>query len=35
VLADSGLPFTTLRATQFHDLNSDGGAVARQMAKLP
>ncbi len=32
VVADSGLPWTTLRATQFHDLVL---TVARQMAKLP
>ena len=33
IVADySGLPFTTLRATQFHDLIL---AVAQQMAKLP
>ena len=32
VVADSGLPWTTLRATQFHDLILDGGAI---MAKLP
>jgi nucleoside-diphosphate-sugar epimerase len=32
VVADSGLPWTTLRATQFHDLIL---AVARQMARLP
>src|SRR5215218_10776387 len=32
VVADSGLPFTTLRATQFHDLML---TVARQLAKLP
>jgi uncharacterized protein YbjT (DUF2867 family) len=32
VVADSGLPWTTLRATQFHDLIL---TVARQMAKLP
>src|SRR5215211_1881956 len=32
VEADSGLPWTTLRATQFHDLIL---TVARQMAKLP
>jgi uncharacterized protein YbjT (DUF2867 family) len=32
VVADSGLPFTTLRATQFHDLIL---MVARQLAKLP
>ena len=32
VVADSGLPWTTLRATQFHDLIL---LVARQMAKLP
>jgi uncharacterized protein YbjT (DUF2867 family) len=32
VVAGSGLPFTTLRATQFHDLIL---AVAQQMAKLP
>jgi uncharacterized protein YbjT (DUF2867 family) len=32
VVADSGLPFTTLRATQFHDLIL---TVARQLAKLP
>jgi uncharacterized protein YbjT (DUF2867 family) len=31
-IADSGLPWTTLRATQFHDLLL---MVARQMAKLP
>ena len=31
-MADSGLPWTTLRATQFHDLILQ---VARQMAKLP
>jgi uncharacterized protein YbjT (DUF2867 family) len=30
--ADSGLPWTTLRATQFHDLML---TVAQQMAKLP
>ena len=32
VLAGSGLPWTTLRATQFHDLSL---TVAQQMAKLP
>src|SRR5215210_3133044 len=32
VVSDSGLPWTTLRATQFHDLML---RVARQMAKLP
>jgi len=32
IIADSGLPWTTLRATQFHDLLF---MVARQMAKLP
>ena len=32
VVADSGLPWTTLRAAQFHDLIL---MVARQMAKLP
>ena len=32
VVADSGLPWTTLRATQFHDLIL---TVARQLAKLP
>ena len=32
VVADSGLPWTTLRATQFHDLIL---MVARQMARLP
>jgi uncharacterized protein YbjT (DUF2867 family) len=32
VVADSGLPWTTLRATQFHDLIL---TVARAMAKLP
>jgi uncharacterized protein YbjT (DUF2867 family) len=32
VVADSGLPFTILRATQFHDLIL---TVAQQMAKLP
>src|SRR5215208_2295785 len=32
VVADSGLPWTTLRATQFHDLIL---TVARQMARLP
>ncbi len=32
IVADSGLPFTTLRATQFHDLTL---TVAQQMAKLP
>jgi uncharacterized protein YbjT (DUF2867 family) len=32
VVADSGLPWTTLRATQFHELIL---LVARQMAKLP
>lgn len=32
VVADSGVPFTTLRATQFYDLIL---MVARQMAKLP
>jgi len=31
-VADSGLPWTTLRATQFHDLIL---TVARQMARLP
>src|SRR5450755_966883 len=31
-VADSGLPWTTLRATQFHDLVL---MTARQMAKLP
>src|SRR5215210_3437458 len=32
IVADSGLPFTTLRATQFYDLIL---TVAQQMAKLP
>lgn len=32
IVTDSGLPFTTLRATQFHDLIL---TVAKQMAKLP
>ena len=32
VVAGSGLPWTTLRATQFHDLSL---TVAQQMAKLP
>src|SRR5207244_11098516 len=32
VVADSGVPWTTLRATQFHDLIL---IVARQLAKLP
>jgi uncharacterized protein YbjT (DUF2867 family) len=32
VVEDSGLPWTTLRATQFHDLML---MVARQLAKLP
>ncbi len=32
VVADSGLPWSTLRATQFHDLVL---MVARQMARLP
>jgi uncharacterized protein YbjT (DUF2867 family) len=32
VVADSGLPLTLMRATQFHDLVL---AVARQLAKLP
>src|SRR5215203_1972467 len=32
IVADSGLPFTILRATQFHDLML---TVAQQMAKLP
>jgi uncharacterized protein YbjT (DUF2867 family) len=32
VVADSGIPWTTLRATQFHDLVLP---VARQLAKLP
>jgi uncharacterized protein YbjT (DUF2867 family) len=32
VVAESGLPWTTLRATQFHDLIL---TVARQLAKLP
>jgi uncharacterized protein YbjT (DUF2867 family) len=32
VVADSGLPWTTLRATQFHDLIL---VVAQQMARLP
>jgi uncharacterized protein YbjT (DUF2867 family) len=32
VVADSGIPWTTLRATQFHDLIL---LVARQLAKLP
>jgi uncharacterized protein YbjT (DUF2867 family) len=32
VVAECGLPFTTLRATQFHDLLL---TVAQQMAKLP
>jgi uncharacterized protein YbjT (DUF2867 family) len=32
VVADSGLPWTTLRATQFHDLIL---MVTRQLAKLP
>ncbi len=32
VVADSGLPWTTLRATQFHELSIADGAM---MAKLP
>jgi uncharacterized protein YbjT (DUF2867 family) len=32
VVSDSGIPWTTVRATQFHDLTL---LVARQMAKLP
>jgi uncharacterized protein YbjT (DUF2867 family) len=32
VIAESGLPWTTLRATQFHELTF---ATARQMTKLP
>ncbi|MGH2779238.1 MAG: SDR family oxidoreductase, partial [Actinomycetota bacterium] len=32
IVADSGLPWTTLRATQFHDLLL---SVVEQMAKLP
>ena len=32
IVADSGLPWTTLRAAQFHDLSL---TVAQQMAKLP
>jgi len=32
VIADSGVPWTTLRAAQFHDLSL---TVAEQMAKLP
>jgi uncharacterized protein YbjT (DUF2867 family) len=32
IVADSGLPWTTLRATQFHDLTL---MTARQMAKMP
>jgi uncharacterized protein YbjT (DUF2867 family) len=32
VVADSGVPWTTLRATQFHDLSL---LTARQMARLP
>jgi uncharacterized protein YbjT (DUF2867 family) len=32
IVAESGLPWTTLRATQFHDLML---MVAQQMAKLP
>ena len=32
IVAESGLPWTTLRATQFHDLSL---VVAEQMAKLP
>ena len=32
VVADSGLPWTTLRATQFHDLML---TTARQLARLP
>jgi uncharacterized protein YbjT (DUF2867 family) len=32
IVADSGLPWTTLRATQFHDLVL---MVAQQMARLP
>jgi uncharacterized protein YbjT (DUF2867 family) len=32
IVADSGLPWTTLRATQFHDLTL---VVAKQLAKLP
>lgn len=32
IVADSGLPYTTLRATQFHDFVVN---VAEQMAKLP
>src|SRR5205823_2002956 len=32
VVADSGLPWTTLRATQFHDLTL---TTVRQLAKLP
>src|SRR6185369_10063806 len=32
IVAESGLPWTTLRAAQFHDLSL---TVAQQMAKLP
>jgi uncharacterized protein YbjT (DUF2867 family) len=32
IVADSGVPFTTLRATQFHDLSL---TMAQQLAKLP
>jgi uncharacterized protein YbjT (DUF2867 family) len=32
IVADSGLPFTTLRATQFHDLIL---TMSRQMSRLP
>lgn len=32
IVADSGLPWTTLRATQFHDLTL---TTAQQMAKMP
>lgn len=32
IVADSGVPFTTLRATQFHDLNL---LAVQQVAKLP
>jgi len=32
IVADSGLPFTTLRATQFHDLNL---LAVQQVAKMP
>jgi uncharacterized protein YbjT (DUF2867 family) len=32
IVSDSGIPWTTLRATQFHDLQL---TVAEQMARLP